>query len=99
MSGKKKISPQHRMITVAESRKQIRGACERTWMNTMLLVSHVLLDKEGFDDESIKHFYRAIEDIAEEISKGNITWADIQDALKQENGMQFVNIFSNRWLK
>ena len=95
---KKKTNPRRIPISKAESNKRVRGACERTCINTMALLMNVLRDKEGFEAEDLKRFCSECFELSNEIHDGRISMNDLHQVLKDEIGTYFVNVFNTRWL-
>lgn len=94
----KKTNPNRIPVTMADVKKKVKGAAERTIMNSFTLFFTVLLDKEGMTSKDIRRIYNEVEDLSRSIREGYVSWNDLYRTLKDEEDLSFENFYNNKWI-
>ena len=71
------------------SPEQLREAARRGMDRTMVFCLSALSDKMGFETEDLVRFIRAVSDIADSVLKGYVSYDDLHNALKYEQGLEW----------
>lgn len=84
MSKKKKVNPSKRPATCADVERAKRDATNQAIKRILYLVLYVLIDKHGAPYEDIQQFSQEINYYADSITKGYVSWKDIERVVVDE---------------
>ena len=88
MPGKrKKVNPRKRPATAADVKKAVKASVQETVSNTQAIFFTVLMDKEGYDKEKLRDFWKKVQNLSDEIIEGRVSISDLRCVLREEAGI------------
>lgn len=85
---KPKTNPKKIPATMADVEKAKKQAANEAMQCTMALFLRVLLDKEHATLEDVQRVGRETNELAEAISRGEVSWADVFNSLIEEDNIE-----------
>ena len=88
--SKKRVNPKRQTITMSqyEANRLVSKATDQATERAIRLFLYVLIDKRGFKKEDIPGLTRDINYVADSVSKGYISWNDIDKMLDSDYDVQ-----------
>lgn len=80
----KKKNPNKKHATEADVIKAKRQATSEAMERVLMLVLYVLVDKHDAPKEDIQQFAEEVNYMADSVSKGYVSWRDIEHVLLEE---------------
>lgn len=84
----KKINPNKKPATEADVIKAKRQVTSETMERVLMLFLYVLVDKHGAPKEDIQELAEEVNYMADSVSKGYVSWRDIEHVLLEEYEVQ-----------
>ena len=84
----KKTNPRKIPVTAADVKKAAKSGVEEAVSATQAIFFTVLRDNEGYDNERLADFWRAVKDLSEGIIEGYVSISDLKHVLKEEAGIR-----------
>lgn len=84
MGNKKRVNPSRRPATGADVERAKKEATNQAIKRILYLVLYVLIDKHDAPYEDIQQFSQEINYYADSITKGYISWKDIERVVVDE---------------
>ena len=88
--SKKKINPRKKPATQADIKKAIARVADEIEEDVWALVFTVLRDKENNTTEDLHRIWDEINNLADSVRQGYVSFSDLKDTLKQEEGLVFT---------
>lgn len=87
MSSKKKVNPRRKPANQADVKRAKHGAIEDAIRMTKVLIFTALLDKKDFTRDDLVDTWKQVDKLADSVTEGRITIADMACVLKEEYGI------------
>ena len=84
MGKRKKVNPRRVPATAADVKRAAKEAVAESVSQTQVIFFTVLRDKEGYDKEQLKEFWKKVQKLSEEILEGYVTISDLRNILREE---------------
>lgn len=92
MKKKRERKPSEIPATMADVIRAKAEATNKASRLAVIIFFSVLLDKEGYDRESLGRVWKHIEDRSEDIKTGRVKLTDWEKVLKEEYGIEVFKI-------
>lgn len=90
MAKKKRINPHRRPVTMATVRRVKEETKDEAVSLVIAIVFTALCDKFGYDAESLKAVWSAVNELSDSIVKGYVNVADLKQVLREEYGIEIT---------
>lgn len=85
---KKKINPRKRPASMADVEKSKKDATGEAISLSIALFLTVMVDKYGFDADTLKSVWNDINKLSQEVSEGRVNLHDLKQVLIEEYGIE-----------
>jgi len=85
---KKKINPRKRPASMADVEKAKKDATGEAISLSIALFLTVMVDKYGFDADTLKSVWNDINKLSQEVSEGRVNLHDLKQVLIEEYGIE-----------
>lgn len=85
---KKKINPRKRPASMADVEKAKKDATGEAISLSIALFMTVMVDKYGFDADTLKSVWNDINKLSQEVSEGHVNLHDLKQVLIEEYGIE-----------
>lgn len=83
----KKVNPRNRPASLADVEKAKKQASGEAISLAIALFLTVMVDKFGYDAESLKAVWDAVNKLSQEVSEGRVNLHDLKEVLVDEYGI------------
>lgn len=90
MAKKKRVNPHRRPASVATVRKIAEETKGTAVSLAIALFLTVLCDKFGYDADSLKAVWDAVNDLSDSVVKGYVNVQDLKQVLREEYGIEIT---------
>ena len=90
MAKKKRVNPRRQPVTKAMVRKVAEDTKEQAVNLAIALFLTVLCDKFGYDADSLKAVWDAVNDLSDSVVKGYVNVEDLKQVLREEYGIEIT---------
>ena len=90
MAKKKRVNPNRQPVTKAMVRKVAEDTKEQAVNLAIALFLTVLCDKFGYDADSLKAVWDAVNDLSDSVVKGYVNVEDLKQVLREEYGIEIT---------
>lgn len=93
---KKKRNDRDDLITKERARRYARNKCEHVYQAAMAVLFRCLIDKHGFNTDSVNRLSCDVYKLAQEIDEGRVTVKDLIHSLEDEDNIVFDKLYPDR---
>ena len=83
----KKTNPRKVIVTAEDVKKATKAGVNETVSATQVIFFTVLRDKEGYDIEKLKEFWKKVQSLSDEILEERVSIGDLRNVLREEAGI------------
>lgn len=90
MAKKKRVNPRRRPVTMATVKRVKEKTKDEAVSLAIAMFLTVLCDKFGYDADSLKAVWDAVNDLSDSVVKGYVNVPDLKQVLREEYGIEIT---------